>query len=201
MLKLFWHCLDANEVDQKFVERTLYELKQLLKNPPAEIGLDAEPLYQQSAELVCSELRNISLKTDRPFALWCASIRPKLSDLKGTPLLIYSNADSVIAKAAEKENNLAKWGLMNDQFAVSAVYKLGNKYILWHEALHLFDACDCYCYANPNAGPNCELSNCIMQYIPTKKTVGGWPFLCQKNIKRIQAWSKKHKLNDLDGKD
>ena len=195
MLKLYWYCLGLKELDQEFVERTLYELKHLLKRPPVQIELKAVLLDNQAAELVCSELRNISLKTDRPFALWCALIRSKLSGLKSTPLLIYSNADSVIAKAAIKENCSAKWGLMNDQFAVSAVYKLGNKYILWHEALHLFDAGDCYCYANPNAGTNCDLTNCIMRYEPLKETVREWPFLCEKNIKRIRACNEKRTHN------
>ena len=111
------------------------------------------------------------------------------------PFLVYCKGNSKLAKAAKEESPLAQWGLTNDYYLVSAVYKRCNKYLLWHEALHLFEVCDCYCYYNPNAGVNCDLSNCIMQYEPLKETVGEWPFLCEKNIKRIQACSEKRTHN------
>jgi hypothetical protein len=193
VLKLSWYCLDSKKVHEEFVVQALEDLIQLLKSPRVELELDAKRLDEQCANSVNWKMRGISPQTDRPFAEWCASIRSNLPDLNRTPLLIYCTANSAIAKAAVKENDLAKWGLTNDQFAVSAVYRCGNKYILWHEVLHLFDAVDCYCYANPQAGPNCELTNCLMQYVPTEHTVGEWPFLCRKNIIRIQNWSKKHK--------
>jgi len=206
MLKLFWYCLgigkeeQIGEKEQNFVSDNLDKLSSLLKTPLVGITLEAKPLPPRLVEVVNSVYESWC-NHDWPFSYFCKQIRNKLDslDLKGMPLLVYCKNNSTLAKAAVKQDSLAKWGLTHDYYFVSAVYEPDNKYLLWHEALHLFDACDCYCYYNPenHAGSNCELSNCIMQYAPTKETVGEWPFLCQKNIKRIQAWSKKHKLNDI----
>jgi hypothetical protein len=204
MLKLFWYCLSIGkeeqigEKEQNFVSDNLDKLSSLLKTSLVGITLEAKPLPPRLVEVVNGEYeswRDHGLSCHN----FCLNIRNKLNslNLKDMPLLVYCKNNSNLAKAAVKENSLAQWGLTRGEYLVSAVYEPDNKYVLWHETLHLFDACDCYCYYNPNAGSNCELNNCIMQYEPTKENVGEWPFLCQKNIERIQAWSKKHKLNDI----
>jgi hypothetical protein len=105
-------------------------------------------------------------------------------------ILVCCKDDSKLAKMAKTYVPIAKWGLMNNE-VILAVYKLNNKYILWHEVLHLFGVDDCYDYKDPYNGTTCGLDNCLMQYAPSVKTVRKWPFLCEKNIKILQGRLKK----------
>jgi hypothetical protein len=190
MLKLFYYCLNMDETAERFVAESLFELSDFLKKPPVRVRLKVDRLpekYRQN-ELVCSPYSG-----PLPFTTWCKRIGTKL--LKKYPLLVYCKPDSKIAQAAQKECNLACWGLTNDYYMVSAVYKPENKYILWHEVVHLFGVVDCYNPEHPHAGTTCELSYCLMQYAPQKGTVSEWPFLCQKNIKLIQNWSKDDRVD------
>ena len=191
MLKFFWYCLSIGKEEQDFVSDNLVELSNLLKTPPAGITLEAKPLPPSLVEVVES-IYESWCNHDLPFSYFCKQIRMKLNSLdsKNIPLLVYCKCNSKLATAAKKENHLAQWGLMNDDYLISAVYEHCNKYILWHEILHLFDVDDCYPLDDPYARPTC-VPNCIMQYVPNKKNVGKWPFLCKKNIKRIQACSEK----------
>lgn len=198
MLELYWYCEGMRDADRQFVAERLQELGEFLQRPPISVGMNAEELPSELADEVVSVLRKTAGDSEAPFALdYVRPIRKKIAHHEN-PLLIYCRADSEIAKAAQTENPGAVWGLCSEppRPLVCAVYKRGKRHILWHEVLHLFDAVDCYCYANPQAGPNCELTNCLMQYVPTESTVGEWPFLCRKNIIRIQNWSKKHKQDE-----
>lgn len=194
MLKLFWHCLDLSQSDEQFVEKSLCELTVLLQKPSVRIDVEMLRLRQDIIQGVEDVLRNPSLEEKEPFRQTIFTIRKKFSFSDWSPLLLYCKPNSSIASAAKKQDKNAIWGYMCD-YKIAAVYRLNNKYILWHEVLHLFDVCDCYCYFNPNAGTNCDLTNCIMQYAPTPQTVGEWPFLCGKNIKRIRACNEKQTHN------
>jgi len=96
-------------------------------------------------------------------------------------LLVICPRNSNLAISAVNKKPKAVWGAHAG--ILSAVYGDYNKYIVWHEALHLLGVKDCY---GSDAGPNCGLRNCIMQYIPTRQSVGNWPFLCGKNIDLIK---------------
>jgi len=93
------------------------------------------------------------------------------------------------AQASLRNNPDALWG--SAYGALGLIYHRVDRYITWHEALHLLGAEDCYDL--PDKGPTCELSNCIMQYIPCLSTVGAWPFICEENVRLMQdaaiAWS------------
>jgi hypothetical protein len=197
MLKLFWHCLNTGEEDRNFVNDNLDKLSSLLKTPLVGITFEAKPLPPRLVEEV-NGVYELWRNHGFSFHNFCLRIRNKFDslNLKDMPLLVYCKNDSNLAKAAVKENPLAQWGLTYDNHLVSAVYEPDNKYLLWHEVLHLFGAEDCYNESEPQY-LICELPGCIMQYVPTEINVCLWPFLCQKNIERIQAWSKKHKLNDI----
>jgi hypothetical protein len=186
MLKFFWHCLDKSEEDEKFILNSLNELSDLLKKPPVKIELKAMSLPAKIVQIVESELQKPPQQTKEPFRTYWVTINKKLSLPEWSPLMVYCKPNSELAMAARKQCPTAVWGCTVDGI-LSAVYKLGNKYILWHEILHLFGVDDCYLPNNPHTGPTCELPNCIMQYAPSGETVGEWPFLCQENIKRIKA--------------
>lgn len=185
MLKLFWHCLDDNTEDRQFISESLNELEKLLKKPIVQVEFKAYQLSKALARIANEILHCPSKESSGPlFDCWFRMIQKNPKD-KFSPLLIYCRPDSEIAEAIRKKDYIAQWGYTQNG-CISAVYEPNNKYILWHEALHLFDAGDCYCYANPNAGTTCGLTNCLMQYAPTQDSVGEWPFLCKKNIEILQ---------------
>jgi hypothetical protein len=93
-----------------------------------------------------------------------------------------------LAKSALDNNPNALWGAHLG--FLSLVYEHGNRHIVWHEALHLLGAEDCYHL--PDRGPTCKSDNCIMQYETNETNVGEWPFLCGKNIKRIRERVNKY---------
>ena len=92
----------------------------------------------------------------------------------------------VFARCARKAAPHAEWGVACGCLAI--VYGSTDKYVIWHETLHLFGAEDCYNPGNPNGhpNPNCGQPNCIMQYAPTVANVGNWPFLCGENVSRVR---------------
>lgn len=191
MLKLYWYCLDMSEADQRFVAERLDELEQLLKKPQAEIELRAIPLSPHVVPLMDSELHKPPQTTEYPFLAYYLEISKILPRSECIPLLIYCKVCSSVAQAAREECNQAKWGYCRTG-RICAVYKPRNKYILWHEVLHLFGAEDCH-EGPQKPGPICKQNDCIMQYAPTENNVCPWPFLCKENIERIQAWDEKQK--------
>lgn len=79
------------------------------------------------------------------------------------------------------QNPLASWGAaMNGEFAL--VWTPNNKYLIWHEFLHLLYANDCY---DSNGTSSCEEPHCIMQYIPNERNCNGSLTLCRYNYFRI----------------
>ncbi len=178
-----------DEADSKFVSDNLQELSELLRQPPTSVRMKPEKLPPDLSSEVGSVLREPPGDSEIPFTLnYVCPIRKKIVAHE-KPLMIYCRADSNVARAAKRESQGAFWGLCSEPPfpLVVAVYKRGNKYILWHEALHLFGVEDCH-EGSKNPSPTCELPRCIMQYEPTGDNVGPWPFLCQENIRRIQAW-------------
>ncbi len=188
MLRLFWHSLDLDEQERSLVAAAIAELRDLLAKPPVEVDLVAQPLCESAAQELEEEFRRPPAGTCNPFRkCWDAFAEGrKVSEF--APLVVCCRRDSSLAQAARAERPMARWGYSTPP-VISAVYKPGNKYILWHEALHLWGADDCYLLANPNAGPQCSLPRCIMQYAPTKETVRPWPFLCQENVELIRCHS------------
>jgi len=184
MLKLYWHCIGMDEGDSKFVSDNLQELSELLWQPPTSVRMKPEKLPLEFSREVGSVLLKPPSDSKMPFTLnYVCPIRKKIAAHE-KPLLIYCRADSNVARAAKRESPKAFWGLCSEPPfpLVVAVYERGNKHILWHEALHLFGVVDCYDYNRSNNGTNCELNNCLMQFAPSAETIGGWPFLCKKNI-------------------
>lgn len=185
MLQLFWHCLDLTKSDEEFIKGSFCELAGLLAKPPTGITFKAIQLPRN----IISKTENILRKHQRDLLVYYREISKFPSSIKPFPLLIYCVNDSPTAQTAKKQNRLAKWGLTLPG-CISIVYSMNNKYILWHEAIHLFGVDDCYDENNPDGPLRCELKNCLMQYAPTEHTVGKWPFLCQKSIQAIQRSDK-----------
>lgn len=95
-------------------------------------------------------------------------------------LLALCGADHPFVEVARRHNPRAHWGIaVPRRFAVAWV---DNPYLWWHEALHLFNAKDCYNRFGIN---KCPERRCIMQASPLAETCGGRLHLCSKNARRI----------------
>ncbi len=192
-IKNTYYCtLGLDERHDEFLRNSMDELFRHLSDSP--MGFDC-PFHELVIEhrTILSDVLEERNDIFEFFALSLSKIRKKVRQI--SRLFILCPTESKIAYLAKKECPNAVWGFSNTQ--VSATYSLNNKYIVWHELLHLFEVDDCHC-GPEKPGPTCELTNCIMQYAPTPQTVGEWPFLCQKNIKRIQSWSKNDRVDVKD---
>jgi hypothetical protein len=92
------------------------------------------------------------------------------------------------ARAVANVNVPADWGIaQRGEYAV--VWKPGNRYLIWHEAMHLLGALDCY---NSRGTTTCEESRCVMQYAPDHEQCGGSLHLCGGNVERIARNQRQH---------
>jgi hypothetical protein len=198
MLKLYWFCATKRKQDEKYVQNSLHELNAFLEMSPTKIRIEVQPLCTDIAKKVNQILEKESFnKKTYPLNIlfnnkkeFCPlrELYDKINSLSGCmPLVIYCEPTSNIANAIRKTHKIAEWGLTFRDH-ISAVYEKGNKYILWHEVLHLFGVDDCYDLNNPDGPLKCELNQCIMQYAPQEGNVTPWPFLCKNNIKRLREY-------------
>ena len=191
MRRIFYYSLDLPPEHKDDCARAMRRLSDYLALPPLQVQYSFEEL---PADLE-SDVRE-SIETAESFSSCSASIADyffvELGDLAN--LIVLCNLDSRLKKLSLKSNRDALWG--GTAGCLAAVYQLDNEYILWHEALHMLGAEDCYDMSVGLRGPNCGLPNCIMQYEATKSNVGDWPFLCNENINRIkkmlQLWQKQN---------
>jgi hypothetical protein len=199
MLKLYWLCATKRKHDEEYIQKSLHELNVFLEMPPIEIRMEIHPLHTDTAKIINVILEkeafnkktypNLLFKNKNEFCP-LRELYEKINSLSDCmPLVIYCEPSSNIANAIRKTYKIAEWGLtFKDR--ISAVYKKENKYILWHEVLHLFGVDDCYDSNNPNGPLRCELGQCLMQYAPQEGNVAPWPFLCKNNIKRLREYIK-----------
>ncbi len=151
----------------------------LLAKPPMQAKIHASRFNSQDLQAfheILSHTRSIG---------WYASKQDDYLEEKygrASLRILACSHSHILAKWARQNNPEALWGGTIGRLAL--VYELENPYVVWHEALHLFGASDCY---DARRSPNCSCSNCLMQYEPTRDTVGDWPFLCDNNLRKVQA--------------
>lgn len=182
-MRIFWCCHGLRSVDETFLKESLEELSEILKKY-LDIDLTVTKLNSPQISIVDEKIKAMQIEERCPFNGLIGKLK-ETEIKKNFPLLIYCKDDGCLAKAAIQENRQALWGYAYPS-ELSAIYRRGNKYIIWHEALHLFGADDCYDAQSPNNGTTCELSNCLMQYAPAKDNVGDWPFVCEGNILKLK---------------
>ena len=166
------------------------ELSGYLSRPPAEIDYTFSELPK---EYEADILKIFEEEPKLITAYWEDKLlnyfKDKQKFYSGT--LVICSTNSQLARFCLKVNPNFLWGTAFPTLAIT--YEI-EKYIVWHEMLHLLGADDCYDLSQGDRGPNCDCPNCIMQYEATKANVGDWPFLCDPNIqsvqKQIQQWKK-----------
>jgi hypothetical protein len=177
---IFYHVVGIDPDEESGFINAVTRLPQILVRPPLGVEIQVRPLPTQAYGVVESIASGCSLPEG------ISDARFELLDVPGCRTFIVTACrnDHPLAQLARKGNPKAVWGATCGRFAL--VYNLGNPYGVWHEALHLLRAQDCY--AADDHGPTCELQNCIMQYAATHETVGDWPFLCAPNCDRVRRF-------------
>jgi len=202
MITIYWHCLGMKEADETFVAGALQELAQHLKEDPIKLDIT---LRRLGDELVLATKVNEKLNrlNDQTYTFSSCAVDIDYLFLKSdlitetciAKLLVYCSSDNQIALAAKSEAARMNkppplWGAANSPLA--AAYKVGSKVAIWHEALHLLGLDDCYEEDNPRKKkPHCKLNGCIMEYAPPESTCENWPFLCERNVKKLKELAKK----------
>lgn len=125
---------------------------------------------------------------------WMKACHDELAYLPNAILLC--SPSHALALRAREANQLARWGA--NCGSVSLYYGPPGKDSVWHEALHLLGAEDCY--DEKGNGPTCGLSNCIMQWVPTRSDADSWPFLCDKNCHAVRQLVEAFCRNTKGGK-
>jgi hypothetical protein len=152
----------------------LAELASILHD---EVGIDVRfvPLPDQYAQEILGLLDGGPLASQGPKAAFRLQ---KVMKLPATPGLVVAwAADSTTLQLPPH----AAWGAAVPGLA-GIVTNLSNKYVLWHEVLHVLGADDCY---DEKTGVTlCHLGEAsIMKYAPENHV---WPFLCERRIGEIR---------------
>jgi hypothetical protein len=158
------------------VQSALHELADKLKESYPNLPL------VEVRELSQSERKHLDAYLRRPRAGFKTN-HSEPTPLDGKLVFVFCERDDPIAKAARKENPLADWGAAReDDYALA--WTPDNKFLIWHEAMHLLFAKDCYDSAGKTT---CEEPLCIMQYVPCDQNCGGDLRLCRANVQRLIA--------------
>ncbi|HEY1378354.1 MAG TPA: hypothetical protein VGF55_16265, partial [Gemmataceae bacterium] len=175
-------CSLRTDVDLPVMTGYMTELAELLAKPPASIDVRVHALEEVDIAVI-SRLESLTILDDIAEEV-TGHLGPKYGHVR---TVILSNEDHPFAIAALRAKPNAIWGCACG--CVAFVYGSSEKHVVWHEALHLLGATDCYDTDRPelNPGPICEVPNCIMQYVPDPVAVGRWPFLCERNLRFVRA--------------
>ncbi len=194
MITIYWHCLEttATDEDEKFVAGALDQLAQHLRKEPTKLPISIKRLGDEPelARKVAEKLNRLNdqLYTFSDCAADIADVLP-IDKAYTAKLLVYCSPHGHIAVAAQRKNPDARWGGTCGPLA--AVYKPNDKNGVFHEALHLLGADECYREDDPyQKKPDCNRDGCIMEYEPTENTCEDWPFLCDKNVRIIRDLAK-----------
>ena len=151
----------------------------------AELGRMLPPLCPRLpplalAELTAEERQHLPALVMRPPLGFDAGGRAA-NPLDNKLVFAYCRGDEDFVAVARAQNPDAEWGV-----ALPGVFALAwmpaNKHLIWHEALHLLHAQDCY---DQCGRATCEDPRCVMQYEPTATNCGGGLSVCSANIERI----------------
>lgn len=168
-MEIYWCSLVSSE--RTFVYRSLSELgEQLAERYPTLPRLTFRELSDLDRDRVGTYLvRKIRKSSD-----------PAPDVFVNKLLFVFCSPNDEVASAMQQENRMAEWGgAQRGSFAVA--WKL-NPHLLWHEAMHLLHAADCY---NESGHTECDEPRCLMQYEPCIANCGSELVLCEGNIKMV----------------
>ncbi|MGC1273996.1 MAG: hypothetical protein WBC44_09835 [Planctomycetaceae bacterium] len=165
-----WCALETSE--REFVGRSLSELH--------------ERLAVQYPEFPRVELRELSDVDRERVGGYLARKIVGTSELAHDPfdsrkLFVFCSASHEVAHAIRQENPMAQWGgAQQGEWAVA--WEKDNPFVIWHEAMHVLFAEDCY---DASGCTTCREPHCLMQYEPTAENCAGTMVLCETNVSRV----------------
>lgn len=172
----------SQETHGRFVS-AVRALPDMLRREPLAVSVSTEPLPQDQ----CDHVRTLLANSQEEIADTTGRLSKYLLDCSGAyrRLIVGCREDDVLAKRFDQPE---WWGGNNN--CLSVCWRIPDEFVVWHEALHLLGAKDCY---DESGRTTCELPKCIMQYVPCRENVGDWSFLCSENIQRVKdAVSGRH---------
>ena len=189
-LVMFSHAMGLSEEDTAQFHTAVADLSGLLRAPPVGLDMQVEKLPSDCVEDLEATVRDAK-QFDDVYDSVAGLLRDRFGDVR--KVLVACRPDHEFARGIKQKRPAAAWGVAFVGGPFGVIYNLSNKYLVWHEALHLLGADDCY--DQSNQGPTCEHTSCIMQYVPTAQTVGEWPFLCTENVGNIRSLNQQFLLS------
>lgn len=176
---LFWHTHGGTAADAEFALVAMRQLFDHLKHVLPELQLSGSVLPPEWAAVVTPHLDRGGLDGARD-AIAGACEPPALRHA----LSVYCPDPNCLAvRAARGRLPHALWGISLGG-VLSLTYAPGNRYMLWHESLHLLGAADHYDLSTFRT--SCGTSTCLMQYGPNEASVGSGPFLCEATLATLR---------------
>lgn len=149
----------------------------------AELSATLKEKYSTAPEIKLERISpsDTALLSQLPTFCKRGNVSFALSGQQDAGVFGFCAGDEPFVKDAQSQNSKALWGAaLAGDFALA--WKPNNKYLIWHECLHLLFAQDCY---DGQGVTICEEPQCIMQYAPSEQTCNGDLVLCECSYSRI----------------
>ena len=180
-MRLLYGHFGLSPADASILAQAMEELPRLLAIPPVGLSIGTE-LVADSEDLERA-FKDARESFGNPLLYdFMQNIRSQLG--RDALLVVGCGKDHSLAREIRKINPDALWGGTWSEVGLAVCWRI-EKPVVWHEALHLLGAHDCYCL--PDKGPTCEQPNCIMQYMPSADAGGEQLALCSENIADLRS--------------
>ncbi len=171
METIYWYSLVEDKED--FCRESIDEMVKLLSlNYPSLPPLHTERLSDELVFGLNSYLCQSPTDITR-------TAPPELLNKK---IIVYCEREAEFAINARKEEPMARFGAA--RLTLYAMVWTPNKYVFWHEALHLLDVPESY---NHLGQTTCEEQSCIMQWNPNRENCTDTLILCKNAINKAST--------------
>lgn len=198
MGRTYYCCLDLDAQHEQFLRESMDELSRYMTQQLIGVAHTFE-------ELPRTQMGTISQAFDSCSSfggILVAFVKHRTSISR---LLVLCSPLSKITGLVKAHCPSCVWGATQSDIGLALAYPPDGdpyaKYTIWHEALHLLGAEDCY--RLPDEGPTCGLPNCIMQYAHPAHGYGQGLPLCRANIelvkKRVAEMQQGHSSDTSNG--
>lgn len=188
---MYGACVGMGRCESGVAEDAMRSFADVCSEPPLEVRCDVEIV---SAEDACGEIAQALqgpcwLAVHGALVRWLRStggtahMSAAGDPVSDTAIIVCCSPGHPVTARCVEEAPHAVWGAT--EWLVALVYSSLNRFIIWHEMLHLLRAEDCY-DPDDRDEVTCGFEGCIMQYAPTSCTVRQRPFLCDGNVQRIR---------------
>jgi hypothetical protein len=171
-LPIYWYSLVAKE--RSNCQAAMHELQIVLQSSYPQLPrLRLLELSSEEADHIPDYINNLK----------GGYVDPQMNQnpLLGQRFFAFCKGEESFVSAARLSNPDAEWGPA-ERGVFALAWEPGNKFLIWHEVLHLLYAQDCY---DSKGRTTCGEDQCIMQYIPNSANCGESIRICGNNITQI----------------